>query len=89
MMEKLAWTVAGTGSAVLAGVTARNAIRAVWKLVRHTEAPGNPGSPDTSWGEAVSWSVLSGSAVGLARTAATRGAVSGWNKFVGTRPPGV
>ncbi|HVM15168.1 MAG TPA: DUF4235 domain-containing protein [Egibacteraceae bacterium] len=88
-MEKIAWKVAGLGSAVLAGIAMRSALKTGWEKVRHEQPPMNPATPGTSWGEAVAWTMALGAGVGVARMLASRAAAAGWQKATGTMPPGL
>lgn len=88
-MEKTTWRVVGTGLAILSGVLVRKLLIKLWtRLTRH-EPPTNPGAPDTTWLEGLGWAFASGAAVGVARLVATRGATAGWQRVMGTLPPGV
>lgn len=88
-MEKIAWKVAGLGSAILAGIAMRKALTSGWEKVRHEEPPMNPATPGTSWGEAVAWTMALGAGVGVARMIASRAAAAGWQKATGALPPGL
>lgn len=88
-MEKLAWKVAGLGSAIVAGVAMRKALTTGWEKARHQQPPMNPATPGTSWGEAVAWTMALGAGVGVARMLASRAAAAGWQKATGTLPPGL
>lgn len=88
-MEKIAWKVAGVGSAVLAGVAMRKALTAGWEKTRHQQPPMNPAQPGTSWGEALAWTMALGAGVGAARMLAGRAAAAGWQKATGALPPGL
>jgi hypothetical protein len=89
-MEETAWKVVGTGGAILAGILARKALIAAWtKSARMPNPPTNPASRTTSWGEAIGWTVASGVVVAIARLLAERGAAAGWQKAMGSLPPGL
>ena len=83
------WKLLATGAAIIAGVTARSALRAGWRNWKHEEPTFNPASHETAWSDAVIWAVATGAAVGLARLVARRGAAAGWQRIRGTLPPGV
>ncbi len=85
-MGKLAWRVLGTGSAVLAATLAEKGVRAAWRASTGSEPPDVPENPDTDWGEAVAWALLSGAAVALARLAVTRRAAAYYRRSTGELP---
>ena len=60
------WSLMGLGATLGATVAARKALTATWKLSTGKQPPSNPEHPDVSLGEAVTWAVVSGVAVGLA-----------------------
>jgi hypothetical protein len=88
-MEKTMWKLAATGAAVVAGVAVRSALMSLWRAVMKNEPPNNPADPATGWGEAIAWTAATGLAVGVARMLGTRGAAAGWQKYMGTLPPGL
>jgi hypothetical protein len=88
-MEETAWKIVGTGGAILAGLAARKLLTAAWTKMRKTDPPSNPAAPGTSWGEALSWAAASGLAVAISRLLAQRGAAAGWQKALGSLPPGL
>lgn len=83
------YKVVGIGAGVLATKAARSVLDKAWEKSRGGEPPRNPAVPGTSWGEAISWAVASGVAVGIARLLATKGTASAWAKATGALPPGV
>jgi hypothetical protein len=85
----VAYKLIGIGSGVVAGKVARSALDKGWAKTRGGEPPRNPAVPGTSWGEAISWAIASGTAVALARLVATKGVASTWHKATGHLPPGV
>ena len=85
-MGALAWRVIGTGAALAAGVLAERGVKAGWKLATGNEPPTIPEDPDTNWTEAVSWALLSGAVVGLARLLATRRAAEYYRRSTGELP---
>jgi hypothetical protein len=82
----MVWKVLGTGSAVVAAGLAQKGITALWKTATGNEPPTIPEDPDTSWGEAVGWAVLSGAVIGVARLAATRRAAQYYRHSTGHLP---
>ena len=84
---KLAWKALGLLSAVFAGIAARKVLSAVWEKSTGTQPPTNPESPDTTWSEALAWSIASGAAIGVARMLATRKAADYWRRSTEKLPP--
>jgi Protein of unknown function (DUF4235) len=82
----IVWRVLGTGSAVLAASFAERGVRTLWRTATGSEPPDLPENPDTRWGEAVTWALLSGAVIGLARLAATRRAAAYYKKSTGELP---
>ncbi len=87
--ERTAWKVAGTGSAIVAGLLVRKVVVSVWTRARHSDPPSNPAAYGTSWGDALAWTVATGIAVAVARLVATRGMAEAWRKATGNLPPGL
>ena len=85
--DQLKWLALATGSAVIAGFAARNLIKASWRAFADDDPPMNPAALDTEWKEAVTWTVATGLAAGLARLVARRGAATAWQQATGSRPP--
>jgi hypothetical protein len=82
----LVWKVLGTGSAVLAATLAEKGLEAAWRTATGAEPPASPEDPDISWAEAISWALLSGAVIGLARLAATRQAAAYYRRSTGELP---
>lgn len=78
------WRLVSFGSAVLAAVVVRGGIRMAWKATRDDDPPLNPLREDSTWTDAVMFSLATGLSVGLARLAARAVAASTWEKE--TRP---
>lgn len=83
-----AWKAVAAGSAVLASVAMRQIVTSGWKAIKKNDPPVNPASPDTTWKEALAWTVATSVAIGLARLLAQRGADSLWTRVTGSTPPG-
>ena len=75
----LAATLAALGAATLM----RKTLERVWMSTTGKEAPINPESKETSWGEAVAWAMVSGALLGVARLVAHRGAVTAISRTAG------
>jgi hypothetical protein len=80
------WRVLGTGSAVVAATLAERGVRAAWTALTGGDPPEVPEDPDTRWGEAVAWALISGAAVALARLAVTRRAARYYRESTGELP---
>ena len=74
------WRLVSFGSAVLAAVVVRSAIKVVWNATRDDDPPLNPLREDSTWRDAVLFSLATGVAVGLARLGARAIAASTWQK---------
>lgn len=83
------WKAASMAASVGAGIAARNAAQAMWRMRRGQEPPANPADPNTGWGEAIGWTLFVGALVGVARLFARRGAAGVWEAVEGHKPPGV
>lgn len=88
-MGPFVWKVLGTGSAVLAGVAAKNVLSMAWQSGTGKEPPRNPEAAETSWGEAAAWAMASGALIGLARMMATRQAARFYKNSAGHLPKGL
>ena len=75
----LAATLAALGAATLM----RKTLERVWMSATGKEAPVNPESSETSWGEALAWALVSGALLGVARLVARRGAITTMSKTAG------
>jgi hypothetical protein len=80
------WSIMGLGATLGATMAARKAMTATWKLSTGKPPPSNPEHPDVSLAEAVTWAVVSGVAVGLARMFATRAAADYYRRSTGHLP---
>lgn len=85
-MGSFLWRMLGTGSAAVAASLAERGVRAVWTRVTGDDPPETPEDPDIRWGEAVTWALLSGAAVALARLAVTRRAARYYRESTGALP---
>ena len=76
--EERQWQMVSLGSAIVAAVLVRGAIRAGWRLTRNDTPPLNPLRQDGTWMDAVLFSVATGLTVGLARLGARAIATRAW-----------
>jgi Protein of unknown function (DUF4235) len=86
---KRAWKVLGSTSALVAGLATTRALDATWRTATGRKPPTKPESPEIAGREALLWAGLSGMAIGLAKTYATRRAAQYWVKSTGELPPGM
>jgi hypothetical protein len=86
---KKLWKIMGTGSAAVAGIATAKALDAVWKTATGRPSPDKPENPALGTREAIAWSALSGMAIAVAKTYATRRAASYWVRSTGRLPPGM
>jgi hypothetical protein len=86
---KQAWKLLGSTSALLAGVATARALDATWRTATGRRPPTKPESPAIAGREALLWAALSGMAIGVAKTYATRRAAQYWVKSTGALPPGM
>ncbi len=85
-MGALAWKVLSAGAAVAAATLAEKGLAAGWHYVTGEKPPTKPEDPDTRAGEAITWAVLSGVGVGIARLLATRRAAAYYRSSSGSLP---
>lgn len=86
-VQNTTWKVLVAAMGIGAAIFARQGMTTLWKAVIKTDPPDNPADPDTSWPEALGWTVATGVGVGVFRLLANRGAAAGWTKAVGELPP--
>ena len=80
------YTLMALAATLAATMAARKALSATWKLSTGKQPPSNPEHPDVSMGEAVTWAVASGVAVGIARMLASRKAADYYRRSTGHLP---
>lgn len=86
-MKPKMWQALAALASVGAAAAARNTASALWTKRTGHEPPIDPADPDTDWGEAITWTLVIGALVGVARLVARRGAASLWEKVDGELPP--
>jgi Protein of unknown function (DUF4235) len=86
---KRAWKLLGTTSALAGGVAMTKALDATWRTATGRRPPTKPENPEIGNREALVWAALSGMAIGVAKTYATRRAASYWVRSTGRLPPGL
>lgn len=80
------WTVLSLGAALSAATMAKKGLNTGWKAATGKNPPENPADPDVEIWEAVTWAVVSGVAVGVARMLAQRRAASYYVRSTGRLP---
>lgn len=80
------WAVTALMAAAAAGVGARASLKAGWRALRKDDPPLDPTLPDTTWTDAIAWSVAVGVGMGLARLLARRSAAAAWRHKFGALP---
>jgi hypothetical protein len=68
---------------------ARKLLAVAWKVGSGKQPPANPEHPEVTWAEAVSWAVVSGAVVGVARLIAQKKVAASWHRSTGALPPGL
>ena len=81
------WTVMSLVSGLGAAALVRKALNGGWKAATGKEPPSNPADPDVQLREAISWAVVSGTAIALGRMYAGRRAARYYVKSTGHLPP--
>jgi hypothetical protein len=81
------WSAMALVSGVGAARVTNLALSKTWKAGTRRNPPANPADPDVELWEAVTWSVITGAAVSLARMFAQRRAANYYVKSTGTLPP--
>jgi len=81
------WTVFSLVSALAAAAVAKKALDTGWRAATGKHPPENPADPDVQMGEAITWAVVSGTFVALARMLAQRRAADYYRRSAGHLPP--
>jgi len=76
-------------AAAAGAFAARKVLAVMWKVASGKKPPANPEHPEVTWPEALSWAVLSGAIVGVARLAAQKKVAASWHRSTGALPPGL
>jgi hypothetical protein len=84
-MGSFVWRIMGTGGAILAGIVANKLVTQLWKKAGRDEVV-DPRDPRTPWKDAIAFAALTGLAVGITRTLATRKAAQYYEKSAGHLP---
>jgi hypothetical protein len=86
---KLGYKVMAAIAAIAGAFVARKSLAIAWKTATGKEPPANPEHPAVTWPEAISWAVISGAVMGVARMIAQKKVASSWHKSTGALPPGL
>lgn len=78
--KNLDWALFSSAGVILASVLTRKLIKGSYKKLKGKEPPNDPTSKHVTWGEAITWGIASGAAIGLARILAQEGTVKGYKK---------
>lgn len=84
---KIGYKLMAALAAVLGGLVARKTLALAWKTTTGKEPPANPEHPAVAWPEALTWAVVSGAVMGVARLVAQKKVASTWHKATGVLPP--
>lgn len=84
--KKMTYNLVAAGVAMLAAKVVQSGIEKGWEAVQKDEPPENPDDPETSWKEALIWSVATGVLIGLTKLLAKRGTAAGWSRIMGYNP---
>jgi hypothetical protein len=84
---KFGYKAIATVAALIGALVARKSLALGWKIATGKEPPANPEHPAVAWPEAISWAVVSGAVVGLARLAAQKKVAASWHKSTRALPP--
>jgi hypothetical protein len=86
---KRAWKLIGTGVGLTSGLATTRALDATWRTATGRKPPTKPENPQIAGREALLWAAVSGMALGVAKTYATRRAAQYWVRSFGVVPPGM
>jgi hypothetical protein len=86
---KSTWKLIGTASGLIAGIATTKALDATWRTATGRKPPTRPDNPEIASREALLWAAISGMAMTVAKTYATRRAAIYWVKSFGELPPGM
>ena len=83
------WSMFSLAASLGGAAVARKALDKSWQVSTGRKPPENPADPDIDIWEAVSWAVVTGAAVALAKMYAQRRAANYYLKSTGELPPGL
>lgn len=86
-MSSLLWKALSSLAGIAAAIVTRKGFS---KLAgENQEVPPNPADRSVSWPQAAGWAVASAVGIGVSRLVTQRIAAAGWEKAVGSPPPGI
>lgn len=85
-MQKLTYNLVAAGITLLAVRAIKAGMEKGWGVIQHDAPPENPEDPETSWQQAMIWSVVSGVIIGAAQLIVRRGTAAGWIRLTGQNP---
>lgn len=80
------WSLFSVGAALAAATVAKKGLNTTWKIATGKNPPADPANPDVELREAVTWAMLSGTIIGVARMLATRRAANYYRRSTGKNP---
>ena len=89
VIAKLGWKLVGGVVGSIAGTVAQKAVNAGWRALRKTEPPGDAADPKLTWSEGIGWAAATAAGLAVSRLTARRLAAIGWERTLGTPPPGI
>ena len=78
--ESIALKIYTAIAATIAAQIAAKVVNRLWAKTTGKPPPTEPNSPDVHWAEALGWSIVSGTSIGLARLLASRRAAGAWQR---------
>jgi hypothetical protein len=78
LSEENLWKLAAAGSAVIAGTLVRSLVAKGWKATTDKNPPVNQAPNDTNWQEAITWTIATSVAIGIAQLVAKQGTHARW-----------
>ena len=81
------WTAFSLVAALGAAAVARKTLDKSWKVATGKKPPENPADPDVELREAITWAVVTGAFIAVARMLAQRKAASYYTRSTGHLPP--
>jgi hypothetical protein len=85
----MGYKMMATVAALIGALVARKSLALAWKIATGKAPPANPEHPAVTWPEAITWAIVSGAVVGLARLAAQKKVAASWHRSTGELPPGL
>lgn len=85
-LHKLTYNLVAAGMALLAARVITAGMEKGWGVIQNNRPPEDPEDPETSWQEALIWSIVTGVVVGAAKLIIKRGTAAGWIRLTGHNP---